>query len=109
MPSREFTEMSKTYVLDTNVLLYYPKAFYLFEEHDVVIPLAVIEEIDNQKRRQDEIGKNVRIVSQELDALRADDDFGDGCDTVCLARCEFVIRGGPYRYVDVEVLVPHTP
>lgn len=52
--------MPKTYVLDTNVLLHDPRALFVFEEHCVVIPMAVIEEIDNQKRRQDEIGRNAR-------------------------------------------------
>ncbi|NTV42549.1 MAG: PhoH family protein, partial [Syntrophobacteraceae bacterium] len=63
--------MPKTYVLDTNVLLYNPSSLFAFDDNDIVIPLAVIEEIDNQKKRQDEIGRNARVVSQELDALRA--------------------------------------
>lgn len=58
--------MSKIYVLDTNVLLHNPQALFAFEDNDVVIPFAVIEEIDNQKRRQDEVGRNARIVSQRL-------------------------------------------
>ena len=63
--------MPKTYVLDTNVLLHNPSALFSFEENHVVIPLAVVEEIDNQKKRQDEIGRNARLVSQELDNLRS--------------------------------------
>ena len=39
--------MPKTYVLDTSVLLHNPSAFFSFEENDVVIPLVVVEEIDN--------------------------------------------------------------
>jgi PhoH-like ATPase len=60
----------KTYVLDTNVLLHNPNAIYAFSENNVVIPLPVIEEIDNCKKSQDEIGRHARIVSRELDALR---------------------------------------
>ncbi|MBF0552149.1 MAG: PhoH family protein [Deltaproteobacteria bacterium] len=63
--------MAKTYVLDTNVLLHNPGALLTFEENDVVIPFTVIEEIDNQKKRQDEIGRNARLVSKRLDELRA--------------------------------------
>ena len=37
----------RVYVLDTNVLLYDPGALYVFDEHDVTIPLTVIEELDN--------------------------------------------------------------
>lgn len=61
----------KTYVLDTNVLLHDPAALFAFEENRVVIPFAVIEEIDNQKKRQDEIGRNARLISQQLDDLRS--------------------------------------
>lgn len=63
--------MAKTYVLDTNVLLHNPQALFAFEDNDVVIPFAVIEEIDNQKRRQDEIGRNARMISRQLDEMRA--------------------------------------
>jgi PhoH-like ATPase len=62
--------VAKTYVLDTNVLLHNPQAIYAFEDNLVVIPFAVIEEIDNQKRRQDEIGRNARTISRQLDSLR---------------------------------------
>jgi PhoH-like ATPase len=70
--------MPKTYVLDTNVLLHNPDALFAFEENNVVIPFAVIEEIDNQKKRQDEIGRNARVVSRELDGLRASNRLSEG-------------------------------
>lgn len=63
--------MTKTFVLDTNVLLHNPRSPFVFAEHNVVIPLAVIEEIDAQKKRQDEIGRNAREVSRSLDQLRS--------------------------------------
>ncbi len=64
--------MKKTFVLDTNVLLHNPISVYAFEENDVILPLAVLEEIDHQKRRQDEIGRNAREVARILDELRGD-------------------------------------
>ncbi len=70
--------MPKTYVLDTNVLLHNPGALFAFEDNNVVIPFAVIEEIDNQKKRQDEIGRNARVVSRELDAMRASSSLSEG-------------------------------
>ncbi|MFP5212134.1 MAG: PIN domain-containing protein, partial [Acidobacteriota bacterium] len=70
--------MKKIYVLDTNVLLHNPRAIFAFEENDIVIPFAVIEEIDNQKRRQDEIGRNARMVSQMLDKLRESGRLSEG-------------------------------
>ncbi len=72
--------MRKTYVLDTNVLLHNPDSIFAFEDNNVVIPFAVIEEIDNQKKRQDEIGRNARVVSRELDALRAANRLSEGVD-----------------------------
>lgn len=62
--------MQKTYVLDTNVLLHNPDALFAFENNHVVIPFAVIEEVDSQKKRQDEVGRNARVVSRKLDELR---------------------------------------
>ena len=72
--------MRKTYVIDTNVLLHNPNALFGFEDNNVVIPFAVIEEIDNQKKRQDEIGRNARVVSRELDALRESSRLSEGVD-----------------------------
>jgi len=70
--------MLKTYVLDTNVLLHNPMAIHSFSDNDVVIPLPVIEEIDNCKKSQDEIGRNARIVSRELDSLRKTGQLSKG-------------------------------
>ena len=72
--------MRKTYVLDTNVLLHNPNSLFAFEDNNVVIPFAVVEEIDNQKKRQDEIGRNARVVSRELDGLRASGRLSEGVD-----------------------------
>ncbi|AJS57729.1 PhoH family protein [Paenibacillus sp. IHBB 10380] len=62
--------MKKIYVLDTNVLLHDPNSIFTFDEHDVVIPAVVLEEIDSKKRNADEIGRNARTVSRLLDGLR---------------------------------------
>lgn len=60
----------KTYVLDTNVLLYSAQSLEAFEDNRVVIPMAVIEELDKFKRHQDELGCNARHVIRRLDELR---------------------------------------
>lgn len=52
----------KTFVLDTNVLLHDPNAILNFHEHDVVMPIGVLEELDKKKRFSDELGKNARQV-----------------------------------------------
>jgi len=68
----------KTFILDTNILLHNPESIFSFADNEVVIPSAVIEEIDNQKKRQDEIGRNARVVSHELDELRKTGHLSDG-------------------------------
>jgi PhoH-like ATPase len=60
----------KHFVLDTNVLLHNPNALFVFQEHEVVIPFAVIEELDKLKRQNDDIGRNARECIRHLDRLR---------------------------------------
>jgi PhoH-like ATPase len=62
--------IKKTFILDTNVLLNNPLSVYKFDEHDVVIPISVIEEIDNFKKESSDTGRNAREVSRILDRLR---------------------------------------
>lgn len=59
----------KTYLLDTNVFLHDSLALFAFEEHDLVIPMIVLEELDKHKDRQDEVGRNAREFSRKLTAL----------------------------------------
>lgn len=70
--------MIKTFILDTNVLLHNPDAIFAFDDNRVVIPFAVIEEIDSQKLRQDEIGRNARLISRKLDRLRSTGSLAEG-------------------------------
>ena len=62
--------MKKVFVLDTNVLLNDPRSIFKFDEHDIVIPISVIEEVDKFKKDMSEIGRNAREVSRILDRLR---------------------------------------
>lgn len=62
--------MQKVYVLDSSVLLHDPKAIYQFQDNEVVIPYAVLEELENKKGHPDNIGRAVREVIQSLDQLR---------------------------------------
>ena len=61
---------TKHFVLDTNVLLHNPNALFVFKEHHVVIPFAVIEELDTLKRMNDDVGRNARECIRHLDRLR---------------------------------------
>lgn len=60
----------KIFVLDTNVLVYDPEALFKFPRHPVVIPVTVIEELDQLKRTPGEAGKNARASIRLLDHLR---------------------------------------
>lgn len=70
--------MKKTYVLDTNVLLHSALSMESFADNDVVIPMAVIEELDKFKKNQDELGRNARQVIRRLDALRVRGNLREG-------------------------------
>jgi PhoH-like ATPase len=70
--------VKKIYVLDTNVLLHDPNAIFSFQDNEVVIPLVVIEEVDGQKRRQDEVGRHGRLVAHYLDQLRLQGKLSEG-------------------------------
>lgn len=59
------------YVLDTCVLVADPRALYRFDEHEVVLPLVVVEELDHQKVRMDEVGRNARTALRLIEELRA--------------------------------------
>lgn len=62
--------MKKIYVLDTNILLADPNAIYSFGVNDIVIPSVVLQELDSKKKLMDELGRNARYVSRQLDKLR---------------------------------------
>src|SRR5512137_736457 len=63
------TNTNKIFVLDTNVVLYDYRCIYSFEEHNVVIPITLLEEIDKFKRGNEIINYNAREFSRELDNL----------------------------------------
>ncbi|MGL6291622.1 MAG: PhoH family protein, partial [Silanimonas sp.] len=63
------TQSKRIYVLDTNVLMHDPTALFKFEEHDVFLPMMVLEELDNNKKGQTESARNARQVSRFLNEL----------------------------------------
>jgi len=64
--------MTKIYVLDTNVLLNDPAAIYAFNEHKVIIPMTVLEELDDIKERRDkDVSREARIAIGTIDRLLA--------------------------------------
>ena len=65
------TGPAKLFVLDTNVLMHDPMCLFRFEEHDVFLPMIVLEELDGHKKGMTEVARNARQTSRTLDALVA--------------------------------------
>lgn len=70
--------MQKTYVLDANVLLQAPYALASFEDNHIVLPLAVLEELDALKGADGEAGNNARQALRFLEDLRLRGDLVKG-------------------------------
>ncbi|MDP1657531.1 MAG: PhoH family protein [Polaromonas sp.] len=60
---------SKLFVLDTNVLMHDPMCLFRFEEHDIFLPMIVLEELDGHKKGMTEVARNARQTSRMLDGL----------------------------------------
>jgi len=69
---RQARQERRLFVLDTNVLMHDPTAIFRFEEHDVYIPMTVLEELDAGKKGLSESARNVRQVSRFLDEIIRD-------------------------------------
>jgi PhoH-like ATPase len=99
----------RTFVLDTCVLLADPDAVLRFDEHDVVLPLVVIEELDRKKTALDDVGRNARAALRTIEMLR--EASGGG-----LRDAQPLPSGGTLRiesnHIDVPLppyLDPHKP
>ena len=69
MPSKKSAAITKLFVLDTNVLMHDPTCLYRFEEHDIFLPIMVLEELDNNKKGMSEVARNARQASRFLDDI----------------------------------------
>ena len=65
----------RLYILDTNVLMHDPTSLFRFEEHDVFLPMMVLEELDAAKKGLTEVSRNVRQVSRFIgDMMNSPDE-----------------------------------
>lgn len=106
----ETGQVPSTFVLDTCVLLADPRSPLRFDEHDVVLPLVVVEELDRKKTRMDEVGANARAAIRLLEELGASQSGG--------LREAVLLPGGGTLRIELNgivsdrlpsVLDPHTP
>ena len=91
-----------SYVLDTCVLLADPYALTRFDEHEVVLPLVVVEELDHNKTRLDEVGRNARLALRLIEELRGASGSG-------LREAVALPGGGSFRVEGNHVDVPLPP
>jgi len=98
---------TRLYVLDTNVLIHDPAALYQFDEHDVVIPMTVLEELDKHKNGVREIARTARQISRTLSDLTARVDVDQIRNGIPIPR--FLGPEGRLRllcYTDLKALDP---
>ena len=92
----------KNYVLDTSVYLTDADALFKFDNHDIFIPLKVLEEIDKHKKRQDSVGINARRIIRTLDELRAKGNLQKG---VRLGKGQGLLKAVSYEVLK-DVVFP---
>jgi PhoH-like ATPase len=71
---KKATGPKKMFVLDTNVLMHDPMSLFRFDEHDIFLPMVVLEELDGHKKGTTEVARNARQASRSLDALAGGQD-----------------------------------
>ncbi len=76
--SRHGSRKPKIFVLDTNIILHDYKAMRKFKDNDIVIPIAVIEELDKFKKGNDNLAYNARGFMREMDRITEGVGFGEG-------------------------------
>jgi len=71
-------KVKKLFVLDTNVLMHDPTSLFRFDEHDLYLPIATLEELDAHKRGLSDVSRNARQASRFLDEIVTGDDISRG-------------------------------
>ncbi len=98
--------MSKIFVLDTNVLLHNANCLESFADNQVVLPLAVLEELDKFKSNNDELGRNARQAIRRIDAMRHKGRLAQGVPTDHGGTLRIVVDDFP---TTIPTLAENTP
>jgi len=98
---------AKLFVLDTNVLMHDPMSLFSFEEHDIYLPMIVLEELDGHKKGMTEVARNARQASRTLDALAGAQgaDIGVGLKLNTTGHTE----AGGCLFFQTQALANHLP
>lgn len=99
--------LKKLFVLDTNVLMHDPLCIFHFAEHDVFLPMTVLEELDNHKKGTSDVARNARTVSRSLDTMMEVNgaDLSDGVPLSLLGNKE----AGGRLYFETHNLADEIP
>lgn len=82
----------KLFILDTNVLLHDPAALFRFHEHDIYIPMVVLEELDHHKKGLSDVARNARQSSRFMDELIRQADLTAIREGIALDRLPYAVR-----------------
>jgi PhoH-like ATPase len=101
--------MSKLYVFDTSILVFDPQAFDNHADCAVVVPIAVLDELDNLKKRPGEVGRNARVAIRYLDRLGQLGDLSVGVLTekntlVSVDVADYPLKGSNPLYGDNRII-----
>ena len=99
----------KNFVLDTNVILHDYSCLHNFDEHDVYIPIAVLEELDHFKKGNEQINFNAREFSRDLDLIADEQLFTKGASLGEEKGRLFIMPGNDYPEVISKVFNEKTP
>ncbi|HEX5121893.1 MAG TPA: PhoH family protein [Rhodanobacteraceae bacterium] len=106
------TRGKRIYALDTNVLMHDPTALFRFEEHDVFLPMTVLEELDAAKKGTSETARNARQVSRFINELIENGNgrhIEDGVELKHPTGLQLGRRAHGRLYFQTSALPPSTP
>ena len=99
----------KIFVLDTNVILHDSSCIHQFQEHDVVIPITVIEELDQFKKGSGTVNYHAREFVRALDELSGDKLFGAGSKSAPTAATSSYGLSSPSTKTSPTTIPPASP
>ncbi|MBN2164885.1 MAG: PhoH family protein [Marinilabiliaceae bacterium] len=99
----------KIFILDTNVLLHDHKCIYNFQDNDVIIPIVVLEELDQFKKGNDLINFQAREFARELDRIAGENLFTKGISLGKKMGKLFVATGKPFPQIMHDSFQERTP
>jgi len=106
------TRSKRLFVLDTNVLMHDPTALFRFQEHDIFLPMVVLEELDHSKKGVSEVARNVRQASRFIDELTHDKthaQIAQGLPLQPPSLSDSALKPGGRLFFQTRAMVAHLP